>query len=404
MNTHMSNPANITSKKILMVVYSDYPGDVRVRREAEALIDAGHNVDILCLRKGNQLAFETIRNVDIYRINLEHKRAGKIRYLWNYAYFFMRVMLKATSLHHRNRYHIIHTHNMPEFLVFAQIIPRLRGAKLVVDLHDPMPEVFMSKFQKPASHWLIRFLRILERWSLGFVDAIITTNISFLELFVSRSCPRDKIRLVMNSPQESVFGAVEHRGRREPDNKFIIMYHGTITERYGLDTAVEALVLVRKAIPTAELHVYNDGEFLETVKKQVEDLKLQNCVSFHGRVTLEQIAEIIPSIDVGVVPNHRDAFTEINLPTRILEYICMNRSAVAPRTTGVLDYFNDETVHLFEPDDAADLARVLIDIYKDKEKRDKILQGGIEVYQKYTWAKQKENLLELVAELTGSTK
>jgi len=207
----------------------------------------------------------------------------------------------------------------------------------------------------------------------------------------------------MNSPQESVFESVKNRDRRMPDDKFIIMYHGTITERYGLDTAVDALALVIKEIPTAELHVYNDGEFRKTVEQQVQDLKLQDCVTFHGRVTLERIAEIIPSIDVGVVPNHRDAFTELNLPTRILEYLCMNRSAVAPRTTGVLDYFNDQTVHLFEPDDPSDLARVLIDIHRNKENSDRVLAGGLEVYRKHTWAKQKQNLLDLVDDLTGKT-
>jgi len=396
----MTSEKDKTVRNILMVVYSDYPGDVRVRREAEALTEAGHHVDVLCLRKGEQPPCETVRDVGVYRINLEHKRGGKIRYLWNYAYFFIRVMFKATALHHRLHHDIIHTHNMPEFLVFAEIIPRLRGTKLVVDLHDPMPEVFMSKFAKPANHWLIRFLRLLERGSLGFVDAVITTNISFLDLFAARSCPRNKIRLVMNSPQESVFEAVTDRNRRPPDDKYIIMYHGTITERYGLDTAVDALLQVRKEIPTAELHVYNDGEFRETVEKQVLELGLEDYVIFHGRVTLERIAEIIPSIDVGVVPNHRDAFTEINLPTRILEYLCMERSAVAPRTRGVLDYFNDDSLHLFEPDNPDDLARVLIEIHRNPAKSERILAGGMEVYRQYTWYKQKQNLLQLVDELT----
>ena len=384
--------------RILMVVYSDYPGDVRVRREAEALVENGYRVDVLCLRRGTQSATENVRGVCVFRINMEHKRGGKIRYIWNYTYFFLRVMLKSAKLFQQHRYAIIHTHNMPEFLVFAQLPQKMRGAKLVVDLHDPMPEVFMSKFNKPDNHSLIRFLRMLERRSIRFVDAVITTNIAFLELFVSRGCPRNKIRLVMNSPQESVF-TIPDNNRTPGNNSFTIMYHGTITERYGLDTAVAAMPEILKKIPTAELHVYNDGEFRMEVEKQVSELGLQSSVIFHGRLPLEEIAAIIPTIQVGVVPNHRDAFTEINLPTRIFEYLCLGRPAVAPRTRGILDYFDDKSLHLFEPDDAADLARVVINIHDSPQQAAATLAAGIKVYEQYTWQKQKQNLLQLVTQL-----
>ena len=48
-------------------------------------------------------------------------------------------------------------------------------------------------------------LRTFERWSIAFADLAITPNISFRNLFVSRSCQPEKMIIMMNSPQAKIF-------------------------------------------------------------------------------------------------------------------------------------------------------------------------------------------------------
>ena len=65
----------VRTKKILMVVYSYFPQDARLRREAEALIDAGYEVDIICLRLSDQSKEENICGVNTFRVNMSKSRS-----------------------------------------------------------------------------------------------------------------------------------------------------------------------------------------------------------------------------------------------------------------------------------------------------------------------------------------
>ena len=189
-----------------MVVFSYCPADPRVRREAEALAESGMAVDIICLRGPGQDRVETVRGTRIIRLPVTRKRGGKIRYVWDYTVFLALACITVAALHLRWRYRLVHVHNMPDVLVFSALIPRILGTRVLLDLHDPMPEVFMAKYDIGKSHPAIRLLRFLERLSIGFSSAVLTANKSFSDLFVSRGCPPGKIHVVMNSPQENVFG------------------------------------------------------------------------------------------------------------------------------------------------------------------------------------------------------
>ena len=72
-------------KRIAMVVLSSYPIDVRVRREAEALRDAEANIDVLCITQRGELIKENVNGINVFRLNLKRQRAGKFRYLLEYA-------------------------------------------------------------------------------------------------------------------------------------------------------------------------------------------------------------------------------------------------------------------------------------------------------------------------------
>jgi len=230
-------------KRIAMVVFSCYPGDSRVRREAEALVESGIAIDVFCLRDDSELKREIVNEVDVYRLPLRRKRGGKLLYILNYTYFIFLVFFTLSVFHIRKHYSIVHVHNMPDILVFSALIPRLCGSKLILDLHDPTPEVYMAKYFISASHPFIRLLIFLEKLSIWFSSLVITPNIAFRDLFISRGCPAFKIHIVMNSPNEKIFSCSSrnNKGEKVNNDEFRIMYHGTIVERHGLDIALETL-------------------------------------------------------------------------------------------------------------------------------------------------------------------
>lgn len=154
--------------------------------------------------------------------------------------------------------------------------------------------------------------------SIKFSHSVITTNKSFVDRFVLRGCPPDKIKTVMNSPQESVFTkAALNSQNKSKENKFILMYHGLIVERYGLEDLVNAVKLLKNKIPEIELVIYGDGEYVPVLLKIIEEHRLNDTIKYFGTLSLEEIAEIIPSCDIGIIPNRLGPFTQINFPTRI---------------------------------------------------------------------------------------
>ncbi|MCK4795444.1 MAG: glycosyltransferase family 4 protein [Desulfobacteraceae bacterium] len=384
--------------RVCMIVFSFYPQDARVRREAEALIEAGMSVDLICLQGNSNKTKEEVNGVTVYRVNLKRKRSGKLRYLWEYLWFTVVAFVTLSRLYACRPYHIVHVHNMPDILVFSAFLPKLAGAKVILDLHDPTPEVYMTKFSMVALHPAIRILIFLEKLSIKFSDLVITPNISFRDLFISRGCPPWKIHIIMNSPQENTFSCRASGDAREALIKksgFRIMYHGLIVKRHGLDAAIKAMSLVRKRISNAVLHIYGEGNYLQRLKSNVQELNLLDVVKFHGYVPLEEIAAALAASDLGIVPNRMSPFTNLNLPTRIFECLIMGKPVIAPRTQGILDYFDEESLYLFEPGNVEELAKKIIEVYSNSAQRRQIVERGMRVYRQYTWKSQSMKLVNL---------
>lgn len=85
-------------QKIAMVVLSSFPRDVRVRREAEALMQEGNIVDVICITRRDEPSFELVNNIQTYRISFRRSRSGKMNYLLDYFYFFSWAFLKLSIL------------------------------------------------------------------------------------------------------------------------------------------------------------------------------------------------------------------------------------------------------------------------------------------------------------------
>ena len=391
--------------RVAAVVFSYCPADPRVRRESEALVEAGMQVDIICLRGAKQPWFERTEGIRFYRLPISRKRGGKIRYLWEYIAFTMLAAIVLAGLHLRRWYRVVHVHNMPDVLVFSALVPRLLGAKVILDLHDPTPEVFMTKYDMTRDHKMIRLLRRLERWSIAFANVVVTPNIGFRDLFVQRGCPEHKIHVIMNSPQESVFGEREvsplDGAEARVSGPFRVMFHGTMVERHGLGTALEALALLREAELEFRLEVYGDGDFVESFLELIDEYDLAEMVTYHGFVSLEMIADAITTIDLGLIPNMRSVFTEINMPTRIFEYLCKGKPVIAPRTKGILDYFGEDDILFFEPGDAKSLAETILRARSSGELRRCVLARGINIYQRHSWCKERQNWIGIVNKLLG---
>jgi glycosyltransferase involved in cell wall biosynthesis len=228
--------------------------------------------------------------------------------------------------------------------------------------------------------------------------------VTFKRIFSARSCRPEKVEVVMNSPDGEIFPfrapssqVSANQARRK---SFVIMYHGSLVERNGLDLAVEALARVRETLPAAELRIYGPRTpFLDRVMDAAKSKGLQTAVHYLGPRRLEDLVGEIENCDVGVIPNHRNSFTDINTPTRIFEYLALGKPAIAPRTSGIQDYFCKESLVFFDPGDAEGMARSIEFVSSHPVEVLEIVKRGQEVYREHFWEKERLRLIELVAGL-----
>jgi glycosyltransferase involved in cell wall biosynthesis len=394
-------------KRVAMVTYSLYPFDPRPRRAIDALLAEGANIDLVCLGSEGAPSREVLDGIRVLRIPLKHQRGGKFTYAAQYAAF---ILISSAIFAFRSlvrRYDLVYVHNMPDILVLSSLIPKALGAKVVLDLHDPMPELMMTIFGQPEGSKSVRLLERLEKWSIARADLVVTVNIACKRIFSTRSCRPEKIAVVMNAPDGQIFpfrATGPEALRKTTDKKpFVIMYHGSLVERNGLDVAIEALARVREAVPTAELHIFGvNSPFLERMMETAKNKNLQESVRFFGPRRLEKLVTEIEKCDLGVIPNHRNAFTEINTPTRIFEYLALGKPVIAPSTPGIQDYFSNESLLFFEPGDAGDLARQIEYAFSHPREAQETVRKAQQVFLAHTWDRERETLLSRVSETLQS--
>jgi glycosyltransferase involved in cell wall biosynthesis len=304
------------------------------------------------------------------------------------------------------RYDLVYVNNMPDFLVLSGLIPKLFGAKVLLDIHDPMPELMMTIFELPKDARSVDLLKFQEKWSIRLADSVVTVNQACARIFASRSCASKKITVVMNSPDENIFQFRDVRplsSSPRGNKPFVIMYHGSLVERNGLELAIKAFARVRSTIPNAELRIYGSrNPFLDRMMEMVKNQGMEGSVHYLGPKPLEKIVEAIEESDVGVIPNLRNIFTELNTPTRIFEYLALGKPVITPSAPGITDYFDKDSLIFFELGDDADLARKIEFVFNRPERAVEITKRGQEVHQAHMWREERLKLIGLTTRLLSS--
>lgn len=387
--------------RICMVAFTHYSTDTRVRREAEALVDRGDEVDALCLREEGREDIWMLNGVRLHQLPIGRYRGSSVvTYLLRYTLFFLAAALWLNYLHLKKRYQVIQVHTMPDFMVFVALIPRIFGAKVILDVHDLMPELYRSKFGLHESHWLIRFITWMERRSVGFAHGAIAVHGPHLDTLVKHGNPAEKFIILLNLPDPKVFSR-RFRSDLSSDGCFRLVYHGTVARRNGLRVALRALPKIKKEIEDLELQIFGEGDDIPCLIDLAEELGLVHCVRISGgMVPMDELVPIILNADVGIVPILYDDFTKYMLPVKLLEYVALGIPVVSSRTETIETYFDDSMVQYCKPGDADDLAEKILDLHRNPDMRERLRTNADRFNRGYSWEQQKQLYYRLIDDLS----
>jgi glycosyltransferase involved in cell wall biosynthesis len=380
-------------KHVCMIAYTSYTTECRGRLEAEALVNMGYDVTFLVLKESSSPRTYSDGRVTVRELNVRKYRGESFaRYIFSYLAFVVLAFVACTRLFLSRNLDAVHVHNMPDFLVFAAFVPRLCGCKLVLDIHDSMPETYAGKFAT-NSRILWEILRMEERLCCWFANRVVCVNHVQRQVLVDRGISQEKIAVILSIPK---FTPLErppaHAGKVET---FRMVYHGTISMRLGIDLAVEAVSRLASRIPELEFHIYGSGEDLPFVKQRAKDLGVDNRVFFNGIVDWDRLPEELITMDAGIVANRRNIATELMLPAKLMDYVSLGIPVVAPHLKAIDYYFSPDMISPFEPEDIHGMCEAIMLLYADKAQRMHQAMLAKRFLEKYRWDKKECSMRQL---------
>jgi len=389
-------------KRLCIIVHKNYYFDTRIRRYAESLLKCGFQVDVICPPQEYEKSFEVIKGLKVYTIPIHHRQRGPIGYVLEYGLSFFLYCIYLMFLHIKNQYQFIHVHNLPDLLVFSALIPRIFGTPLILDIHDPMPELFISKYGEGAHKLIYRLIVLQEKLSCMLANAVITANSIFKQNIIARGTPAEKITVINNYPDLKIFNRSSYiNARKARKEAFTLIYPGTIAPRYGLETAIRALPLLVTRIPNISLVIIGpEAPHKEQLKQLVEKLGLSSHTVFLPLAKNEEMPQRIAQADIGIYPALCDAHMNIATPTKVLEYAAMGIPIISSRLRIMEEIFGNSSIMMFEPEDVNQFAQCVIKLYENPSLREElVLKADQKFVQKCCWENEVQKYLALLNQL-----
>lgn len=387
-------------KRVCIIRYFYYPSELNIKREAEALLEANFNVCVICARKKDESLYENINGVSVYRIPIEHKRGDLIRYIYEYLYFFIKVVFFVTKLYFRERFSVIQVNTMPDFLIFSTLIPKLFGTKIVLHIHEPMPELWRVKFG--YNFFIDKLLRTVRKWAMMYADYILTVTQQLKETLTAQKILSNKITVILNVPDENIFlPHINEINEKKAyiHNEFAIITHGAIEDRYGLETAIRAISTLKDKIPNMKYYILGEGSYKTALQKIVANLNNKNYIRFTGYLPFQEMVDYLRKSDLGIIPMEKNPYSELVHTNKMFEYMMLKKSIIASRLKAVESYFPNEAIMYFEPGNPQDLAEKILYLYNHPEKRKELVKNASKIYEKYQWSKMKMEYIKVYEEL-----
>ncbi len=396
--------------KILMILNKHFPPDIRVEKEAKALINAGYEVYLLSLGKKGIPESENINGINIIRTPPQSFLSKAWRFFW-FSIFFDNPLWKRYLRDVIKQYEIdvVHVHDLP--LVKSAISAAKKfDIPVIADLHENYPEAVkvwrkgkMSLKRKilnvaiPVWRW-----KRLEKAILQCVDGVITVVDEAKEHYVNDcKIPPQKVTVVMNAEDLEEFGKlnVDKSLIEKYENNFIISYIGGFGPHRGIDVAIRSMPKVLKEIPEAKLLLVGgmNSEYEMYLKKLCRNLKVENSVEFTGWVDFSLVSSYIAASDVCLVPHYASGHTNTTIPHKLFQYMAMRKPVVVSDCKPLKRIVEECKCGLVFPSENHEkMAEAVIKLYKDVDYARMMGENGRRaVEKKYNWKNEAKKLIKL---------
>ena len=387
---------------ICHISFSPYPEDPRIRLYVNALLEYGYKVYVIGITDDINPRFERTGSLEIHRINISKKRTSYARRIFEYAMFFTRAFFKSTYLFFKHKIKIYHTHNLPDFIIFTAVIPKIFGAKLILDMHELTPEAMMMRENIDEKSFVVRFSKFIEKISVKLADEHITIHDIAAKIFEGRN--KAKFHAVMNGVDENELQGLQ----KVSTDDFNIIYHGTINPNLNLTLVIDALNRLRELLPADEFMkikflLYGKGPSLPELMKKTEELNLKDNIFYKGSLPHTEMLKELTKASVCIYPPLRNIYTEICYPIKLTELANLGIPVISSRYKTLLHYYPEVTFFYFDAGDLNGLVEQILLVKNNPELAKQKAGNAKKAYDKVSWNKiMKPKYLQIVNNLVKS--
>jgi glycosyltransferase involved in cell wall biosynthesis len=388
----MSKPR---TKRVLIVSQHPFPGHPTLDRNVNLLLDSGVQVDVVAqnspspLRGGLGRGYPTRPAVRLYTMRQVQRRTPAFWYAIQYLTFLCWAFAVVSYLALRTRYDVVQVDTMPDMLVFATAVPRLRRIPIVLYVFDLMPEMTMERLGVGEQDRRVRLVARLEQAAAHWADRVITVSELFRRALAGRGLDPRSVTLVANSHPMIGFP------RREPPTSPLLVMQTSLIERYGVDVAVRALPLLVPRWPDIKLRVIGRGGQLETLIHLAESLGVSDRVSFSGALLpWREAMNEVRQATVGIVAIRSESYGDLILPNKVLEMVALEVPVVCSRVRGIREHFPESTLAYFDPGDHLSLATQVARLLANPEEASRQAERAKAAMEPLTWEQASQRYVE----------
>jgi glycosyltransferase involved in cell wall biosynthesis len=373
-----SRTSTSAKRRALIIVENQaVPLDPRVWREARSLTDHGYDVTVLCpRRKGCCRGYEIMDGVRIYRHPMPVEGSTLFSHLSEYACAFILECLYTCWIYLRHGFDVIQGCNPPDNIFLIALPFKLLGVKYIFDHHDASPELYVSKYGKTGG--LYNVLLALEKLCYRHSDVVMATNESYRIMAISRGRLRpENVFVVRNGPDVGTFKPAPPNPARKHGKRYLIGYVGNMNFQDGLDILLDVAKRV-KHLGRNDVHFtcVGRGPELKKLQQMVQQMDLEDTVDFTGRVSDEDLIEILSTADVCLNPDRPSEMNDISTMIKIMEYMALGKPIVQFESKEGRFSAREASLYARKEEGVVDFAEKIIWLLDRPEERRKMGEFG----------------------------
>jgi glycosyltransferase involved in cell wall biosynthesis len=372
--------------------------ELGLQREAEALAAEGYETEVICMRDPERPRRTVINGVRITSLPVLLRKGSTARQLYEYVAFALMAGATLTQRHLRRRYAVVQINTMPDWLVFASAIPKALGARVVIHMKEPSPELAEILFGRRS---VVRVFERIEQWALRFADHALTVTEALKRRYVERGAAADRITVVLTGAAPELQLAGWSPAEHKETDTFTLICHGTFEDRYGHDTIIDAAAILREELPDLRVVFTGRGSTMKQMDAKVAELGLNGVVRNEGWVTLARVNDLLASADLGVVAQKASAYSHLVHTNKMMDYWMFGLPVIHSRLRATEEVYDDSVLEYFEPGDAEALAEAIRHLHDDEERRNELARNGRLALERNGWPVQRQVYLGVYEHLLG---